>query len=578
MEQRGLSIEALHVSQICASCLGVPMRSRIRFSRAATTALLSATALLFTAMIQPAAAGFIPVPTTPSPHISVNNVVRAVAIGEDVAFIGGDFTSATGTNGTFARSGLVAFDLGTGNVLPFRADSNARVRALALSGNSLYAGGDFTAINGTSRGRIAELDSQTGAPRSDFRVNATGAVRALAVTAGRLYAGGQFGNIGGVAQARVAAIDTSTRTVDATFNPVLDATVQAVAVAPGGDRVYVGGDFATVNGAARPYLAALTSQGQPVAVPFSIASGYVVLGLDMNDDGSWLFAAVGGTGNQVAAYNTTNGARLWRQRADGDVQAVTYWGGNVYFGFHEGFNGNANVRLLAADADTGDLEPAFQPSVDSFWGIRALDANAHGLLAGGEFTTVSGVPAGRAAFFDAAKGPTPPQVTTLVASHDTWKYFDGPTVATGWAQPAFDDGSWAAGSAQLGYGDGDESTVIGSGPDPSNRYRAAYFRKSFEWDGHHSVASLIADLVADDGAVAYLNGQEVVRDNMPTGAITNVTYAASNRSGTAENTSRSFTIDPALLKVGTNVITVEVHQDYRASSDLSMELRLRAAN
>ena len=42
--------------------------------------------------------------------------------------------------------------------------------------------------------------------------------------------------------------------------------------------------------------------------------------------------------------------RIWRIRADGDVQAVRFANNNVYFGFHDGYLGNNTLRLLAADA------------------------------------------------------------------------------------------------------------------------------------------------------------------------------------------------------------------------------------
>jgi len=41
-----------------------------------------------------------------------------------------------------------------------------------------------------------------------------------------------------------------------------------------------------------------------------------------------------------------------------------------------------------------------------------------------------------------------------------------------------DDSSWAQGNAQLGYGDGDEATVVSFGPNASTKYRTTYFRRS----------------------------------------------------------------------------------------------------
>lgn len=524
---------------------------------------------------QAAYAAFVPVPDTPTQRIAVDNTVRAVVVGDGVAYVGGDFTSATGRNGTFSRNRVAAFDLNTGDVLPFRADANGIVRALALSGSALYVGGDFTTIGGQSRSRLAEVSATTGTVTTAFRANTNGAVRALAAVGDRLYVGGNFGTISGVTQRRLAAVSQTTRALDTTFNPVVDGTVLALTASPDGSRVFAGGAFLTIDGQPRNYLAGLTAGGDLVGPAFANDANYPVLALDANETGSRVYAAIGGSGNQAAAFDTGTGSRLWRQRADGDVQAVTYHGGNVFFGFHEGFGGDPSLRLLAADAGTGQLENAFRPPINSYWGIRALDATERGVLAGGEFTNVKGVDVGRAAFFDAMDGGTPPQVTTLVPAGSAWKYRDNGVEAADWTAAAYDDSAWSQGDAQLGYGDGDEDTIVSFGPSATNKYRTTWFRYRFTWDGSHQANQLVAELLADDGAVLYLNGQEVARDNMPTGAITSTTLAASNRSGGAEGVFRNFTLPTGVLDEGVNTLAVEVHQDAGSSSDLSFDLSLR---
>src|SRR5690349_1573931 len=41
----------------------------------------------------------------------------------------------------------------------------------------------------------------------------------------------------------------------------------------------------------------------------------------------------------------------------------------------------------------------------------------------------------------------------------TWKYLDNNTRPANWQITSFNDAAWASGPGQLGYGDGDESTV-----------------------------------------------------------------------------------------------------------------------
>lgn len=346
----------------------------------------------------PAQAVPVPVPVAPKAGISFNGTVFAVAMAADVVYAGGDFTSVTGSNGTFARTRLAAINLTTGAVTSFRADTNARVRALALSGTSVFVGGDFTTIGGASRARLAEVNATTGAVTT-FRRDASSAVRALATTADRLYVGGQFTSIGGVSQPRVAAINLPARTVDTGFRPVLDNTVFALATPPDGSAVYVGGQFLNVNNAPRRYLVGLARTGVPTSTTFAMSTDYPVLSLDTNDNGTRVYAGIGGSGNQVASFSSTTGTKYWRVYTDGDVQAVTFYGGNVYFGFHEGYQADTTVKLLAADATRGAVEPGWRPSINSFYGVWALAASNRGLVAGGEFTRVSNVNAGRLAYF-----------------------------------------------------------------------------------------------------------------------------------------------------------------------------------
>src|SRR4051812_22646076 len=91
--------------------------------------------------------------------------------------------------------------------------------------------------------------------------------------------------------------------------------------------------------------------------------------------------------------------------------------------------------------------------------------------------------------------------TTLVARGSSWKYLDnGSNQGTGWTAPAFNDSVWAAGNAQLGYGDGDEATVLSYGADANNKYITTYFRKSFNVANPADFNNLTLDILRDDGA------------------------------------------------------------------------------
>ena len=63
----------------------------------------------------------------------------------------------------------------------------------------------------------------------------------------------------------------------------------------------------------------------------------------------------------------------------------------------------------------------------------------------------------------------------------------------------------------MGYGDGDESTVISFGSDALNKHITAYFRGAMFVEDASRVVGLNLRLIRDDGAVVYLNGQEIYR-------------------------------------------------------------------
>ena len=165
--------------------------------------------------------------------------------------------------------------------------------------------------------------------------------------------------------------------------------------------------------------------------------------------------------------------------------------------------------------------------------------------------------------------------TAYVCTGSEWRYRDDGTMpAAGWTTAGFDDSGWAAGNAQLGYGDGDETTVIDFGADENDKHLAYHFRKTFQVADPARVIRLELSLLRDDGAVVYLNGREVLRDNMPDGAIDAGTTAVGAIGGGDESAFSRFPLNPDILVAGTNVIAVSVHQADAGSSDVSFDLDL----
>jgi len=514
---------------------------------------------------------------TPVQGWGVNGRVYATAIAGDTVIVGGTFTAAVSTTGTtVARKNLAAFSMSTGQLLTsWKADAGSTVRALVTDGTSVWVGGSFAKVGGKTAKFIAKVSAATGAVDTTFSLAASldNTVRALAIKGTDLYAGGPFLNASGVSRPRVARFNAQLGTFDPTFTPTPNGDVWGIAVNPNTPVVYLAGKFSAVSGATRTGVAAVSSVDGAVQSTVFGSSAKPTLGLAINEDGSMLFGAGGSGQNAAAAWNTGTGASVWRQVTDGDIQAIAYYDHTVYFGFHDGYQGDPTLKLLAADSNTGVLE-SFSPRFDSFWGTFALAVSPSGLVAGGDFTQVAGVPAPGFARFPALASPRPDPVTeNFTDAQTTWSYWDQNSRPTDWQKNVFDDSSWKTGRAQLGYGDGDEGTVIGYGGDPLHHYITAYFRTHFTVD-QIPTDRLQLDLIADDGAAVYINGVLMQRDNLPDGTLTQDTLASTNRTGGPENRARPFSLNPAQLNVGDNVIAVEVHQFSATSDDMSFDAQL----
>ena len=192
--------------------------------------------------------------------------VRALALSGDglTLYAGGAFATLAG--GTVARSKLAAIDTASGVATPWAPQPDGAVEALLLSGDgaSLYAGGSFHLIGAQPRPFLARLSLASG-QADDWDPAPDNVVRALRQVGEVLYIGGDFTAVdGGAPGSRnfAAALDTTVTMVGAIalpWNPDFDGAVRALALAAGDAIIYAGGDFTTANGGVpRQRLAGLT--------------------------------------------------------------------------------------------------------------------------------------------------------------------------------------------------------------------------------------------------------------------------------------------------------------------------------
>ena len=171
--------------------------------------------------------------------------------------------------------------------------------------------------------------------------------------------------------------------------------------------------------------------------------------------------------------------------------------------------------------------------------------------------------------------PAGAEVLVPSGSATEWRYaVSGPS--DGWRKGDFDDSAWQKGPAPLGYGEENLGTEIAPSGKSGDQTLTAWFRTSFQVrDSAALEKSLTLSLRADDGAAVYLNGTEIARFNLPAKAEPD-TMATRQLGSREELLVQKFRIKPGTLQMGPNCLAVEVHQASADSSDLVLDLALRA--
>lgn len=233
-------------------------------------------------------------------------------------------------------------------------------------------------------------------------VQIDGVVWSQAILGNRVYAGGSFttarpaGAAPGVnttPRANLLAYDITTGVLDTGFAPVLNAQARVVATSPDGRRVYVGGDFTTVNGETRNRIAAFDAATGQLIGTFAPNIGYHVYAIVATDTTVYVggnFQGVGtATRNSLAAFRASDGALLdWAPRASGGMVralALSPDGRKLAVGGHfTSMNGSssAGYGLAMVDAVSGASLPMNANSI-----VRNAGANSAimGLHSDGQF-------------------------------------------------------------------------------------------------------------------------------------------------------------------------------------------------
>lgn len=160
----------------------------------------------------------------------------------------------------------------------------------------------------------------------------------------------------------------------------------------------------------------------------------------------------------------------------------------------------------------------------------------------------------------------PTSVREVIAKGAAWNYFTGSEESTSWLERDFDTSSWKTGNAGFGYGDNDDATRL---EDMKNNYQRVRIRKSFQISEDNIESDGLGLAIRfDDAFIAYLNGKEVLRVGVDSGAGEK---AGGVRSHEAGRKHRFFPIHHSLFRDGENVLAIEGHNTGLESSDFTLD-------
>ncbi|MGB3731830.1 PKD domain-containing protein [Microbacterium sp.] len=295
----------------------------------------------------------------PAPQIDNGYIWAQAAVGNTVYAVGSFQNvrpplTAPGTN-LIPRSNILAFNITTGDLLPFAPVVNGTIRSVSASpdGSRLYIGGSFNSVNGQARWNFAALDAATGQLISSFAPAVGGtSVNGIAVTADKVYIAGLFTQANGIARQNFAAFSASNGSL-LSWAPTSDLQADALVVEPGGAHIVAAGRFSQVNGATQRGLVGLdpasgaidTSWAAPKTVINGAGPGSNYAGMagifSLNTDATSVY----GTGWSYAPYSVGNlegafaadagsGAIRWVSDCHGDHYGVYSTGKTVYTTSH----------------------------------------------------------------------------------------------------------------------------------------------------------------------------------------------------------------------------------------------------
>jgi len=325
----------------------------------------------------------------------LNGVVKTLAVSRNTIYAGGFFNVTEGATGPTRNLAAIAAN---GALLEWAPNPSGTVSALAVSGNTVFVGGSFQIIGGVNRKHLAAMD--VSGALLDWDPSPSNDVSAIAILGNTVYVGGEFTVIGGTQRNFLAAFttDVGSAAISSTplpWNPHPSDAVTVLAVS--GTTLYAGGFFKTIggpNGPKRNNLAAIKTDDGALLAWDPNLGGFnpIVNALAVSSNTVYVggtFDTIGGAihpnRNNLAAIDVSGTLLDWTPNPSGRVNALAVSASTIYVGGDfNAFDAKTRNRLAAIDA-SGALLP-WNPNANNL--VTALAVSGNTIYAGGYFDTI----------------------------------------------------------------------------------------------------------------------------------------------------------------------------------------------
>ncbi len=366
---------------------------------------------------------------------SSTTTVRAIALSGDSLFIGGYFSQIGGET----RYNFAAVSTVNASLYNWSPAFNGTIYSLVSKNNALYVAGTFTHTSGSVVfNNIVRFNMSSGTP-SNWKPDITGFINEMEVIDSTVYISGPIFTVNGENRPGFAAIyeirdSFGTITGDSLSDLVISTDGNFFDLLIKGDSLFLSGQFTTLNSQTRDNIA-LVNRHDGQVLPLSIDVDGDVSTMNLKDSILYFggnFMAVNGLRREsLGAYNLNSlSVTNWNPGVvSGTISNIEIAAADIYVsGSFYSIGTNYRKHAAALNPSTG-VPTSWAPEFDEK--VNVIHVKGDKIFVGGDFTEVNGNTRNHLAIFDRTTGnllPWNPSVNGSVfdiASNDSIIFVGG---------------------------------------------------------------------------------------------------------------------------------------------------------